>query len=192
MALTERLQTLHDTLEREKKRDHEDWCVASSTAGRAFKPKMRVTWAPGAAGASRLSEVDRVCYDRWAKRATDLLREADVPACTLVKDTVDPGKTLLGLLARSRAGTVRLRVPSWESFARWLMWRREKRCPGSAVDVVDYVSEKMSEAPAACFPRSFGAPWCGSKRGRACLKLSNDDVVAMVEAAAGNETVDKL
>ena len=32
---------------------------------------MRVTWARNAAGASRLSEVDRVCYDRWAKRTTN-------------------------------------------------------------------------------------------------------------------------
>ena len=48
------------------------------------------------------------CRGERAKRATDLLREADVPAWTLVKDTVDPGKTLKGLLGRSRAGTVRL------------------------------------------------------------------------------------
>ena len=94
VAWTERLQTqgrdprIADVLgapDRGKKRDHEDGCVASSTAARAFKPKMRVTWAPGSAGASRLSEVDRVCFDRWAKRATDLLREAYVPAWTLVK-----------------------------------------------------------------------------------------------------------
>ena len=164
VAWKERLQTqgrdpriadVLGALERGKKRDHEDGCVVGSTADGAFKPKMRVTWAPGTAGVSRLSDVDRVSYDRWAKRATDLLREADVPAWALVKDTVDPGKTLKGLLGRSRAGTVRLRVRSWESFTRWLMWRREKRLPGSAVDVVDYVAEKMSEAPAASFPRSL-------------------------------------
>ena len=89
VAWTERLQTqkrdpriadVLEALERVKKRDHEDGCVASSTADGAFKPKMRVTWDPGATGASRLSEVDRVCFDRWAKRTTDLLREADVPA----------------------------------------------------------------------------------------------------------------
>ena len=37
------------------------------------------------------------------------------------------------------------------------MWWREKRWPESAVDVVDCVAEKMSDAPAASFPRSFGA-----------------------------------
>ena len=122
MAWSERLQGIDPRIadvlqapEGEKKRDHEDGCVASSTAAGAFEPKMRVTWAPVAAGASQLSDVDRVCYDRWAKRATDLLREADVPAWTLVKDTVDPGKRLSSgeisgryCVARKRSGRGRL------------------------------------------------------------------------------------
>ena len=58
-------------------------------------------WAPGDNGPGRLREVDRVCCDRWAKWATDVLREADVPAWTSVKDTVDPGQTLKGLVERS-------------------------------------------------------------------------------------------
>ena len=71
VAWTERLQTqgrdpriadVLEAVERGKKRDYEDGCVPSSTADGAFKPKMEVTWAPGAAGASQLSEVDGVCY----------------------------------------------------------------------------------------------------------------------------------
>ena len=78
------------------------------------------------------------------------------------------------------------------------MWRREERWPGSAVDVVDYVAEKMSEAPAASFPRSFGASlvWFEEMSGLPeNRKLSNDDVVkrylenAMVEATTNKETV---
>ena len=152
-----RIVDLLEALGKVKKRDREDEYVAGGTADGALRLQVRVTWARNAAGASRLSEVDRVCYDRWAKRTTDLLREADVPSWTLVKDTVDPEKTLKGILGRSQAGTVRLRVRPWEAFTRWLMWRRERRWPTSAVDVVDYVAEKMSEAPAASFPRSFGA-----------------------------------
>ena len=61
------------------------------------------------------------------------------------------------------------------------------------MDVVDYFAEKMSEAPAASFPRSFGASlvWFEERSGLPeNQKLSNDDVVkrylenAMVEAAA--------
>ena len=133
VAWTERLQTqgrdprdVLEALERGKKRDHGDGCVASSTAARAFKPKMRVTWAPAAAGASRLSEVGRVCYDRGAKRGTDLLR---------------------------------LRVRSWESFTRWLMWWREKRWFGSTVDVVDYVAEKMFRGLPGVVRREIGLAW---------------------------------
>ena len=152
-----RIVDVLEALGKVKKRDREDEYVAGGTADGALRLQVRVTCARNAAGASRLSEVDRLCYDRWAKRTTDLLREADVPSWTLVKDTVDPEKTLKGILGRSQAGTVRLRVRPWEAFTRWLMWRRERRWPTSAVDVVDYVAEKMSEAPAASFPRSFGA-----------------------------------
>ena len=47
------------------------------------------------------------------------------------------------------------------------MWRRERRWPASAVDVVDYVVEKMSEAAAESFPRSFGTylVWSEEKSG---------------------------
>ena len=93
-------------------------------------------------------------------------------------------KTLEGLLGRSRAGTARLRVRCWESFGRWLTWRREKRWPGSAVDVVDDVAEKMSEAPAASFLRSFGASlvWFEERSGLPeNQKLPNDVVKRYLE-----------
>ena len=71
---------------------------------------------------------------------------------------------------------------------------------GQTLDVVDYVAEKMSEAPAASFPRSLGASlvWFAQRSGLPeNQKLCNDDVVkrflenAMVEATAGKETMDK-
>ena len=74
-----------EALGKGKKRDRGDECVAGGTADGAFKPMVRVTWAPGTAGTSQLSEVDRVCCDCWAKRATDLLREAAVPSWTHVR-----------------------------------------------------------------------------------------------------------
>ena len=66
--------------------------------------------------------------------------------------------------------------------------------------MVDFVAEKMSEAPAASFPRTFGASlvWFEERSGLLeNRKLSNDDVVkrylenAMVEVATNKETVDK-
>ena len=73
-------------------------------------------------------------------------------------------KTLKGVLGRSRAGTIRLRVRAWEAYTRWLLWRRERRWPTSAVDVVDYVAEKMSEVPILGMV---------SKRDRACQGTGN-------------------
>ena len=73
------------------------------------------------------------------------------------------------------------------------MWRRERRWPTSAVDVVDCVAEKMSEAPAASFPRSCGASLVRfeerSGLPESCLTMVVKS--SMVEAAASKETVDK-
>merc|ERR1712129_183786 len=59
-----------------------------------------------------------------------------------------------GLLGKTRASTLRLRVRAWESLVRWLQWRRGRPWPSSQADVIDYVTERMREQPAAYVPRS--------------------------------------
>ena len=72
-------------------------------------------------------------------------------------------------------------------------WRRERRWPTSAVDVVHCVAEKMSEAPAASVPRSCYASLVRFEERSglpgSCLTMVVKS--AMVEAAASKETVDK-
>ena len=123
-----------EVLEREKKRVRVDMDAAGSTTGEVFGPKVRVTWAPRVTRASRLGEVD-------------LVGDVEGHGGPREDFEADPGEipSGYGTAARVFLGT------------RCLMWRRGRLWPTSAVDVVDYVTEKMSGARAACVPRSFGA-----------------------------------
>ena len=89
-----------------------------------------------------------------------MLRVAGAPSYAGTLKAMDPQAAARGLLGNSRGATIRLRVRAWEAFTRWLQWRRGLSWPEDAIDLIDYVNEKMREAPTASFPKVFAAAFC--------------------------------
>ena len=116
--------------------------------------KARCSWASGPGVASN-HEQDSKERARWARRAIALLELGEVPALAEARRASDPQEALLGLLGGARAGTLRVRVRPWEGFVRWLQWRRARAWPQDIVDAIDYVSERMQDAPTGTFPTLF-------------------------------------
>ena len=104
-------------------------------------------------------------------RALELLKLAGAPAYTASLKALDPQAAERGLLGSSRGATIRLRVKSWESFMRWLQWRRGSCWPEEVIDLIDYVSENMRESPTASFPKTFAAA-LGWFEARAVFRLA--------------------
>ena len=118
--------------------------------------KARCVWGHGKGGTS-LAASDDALSAKWGGRALELLKLAEAPAYTESLEALDPQAAERGLLGSSRGATIRLRVKSWESFVRWLQWRRGSCWPENVIDLIDYVSERMRESPTASFPKTFAA-----------------------------------
>ena len=115
-----------------------------------------------------MAQKDERDYAQWSRRALALLEVGEVPSWKEA-GTDDVRK---GLLGKTRAFTLRLRVWTWEAFVRWLQWRRGRAWPSSQANVIDFVMEKMRDRPAAYFPRSVltALHWFESRSG---LPLDN-------------------
>ena len=109
--------------------------------------RRRRQWKSSGGGGS-LAQKDERDYAQWSRRALALLEVGEVPSWKEA-GTDDVRK---GLLGKTRAFTLRLRVWTWEAFVRWLQWRRGRAWPSSQADVVDFVMEKMRDRPAAYPP----------------------------------------
>jgi hypothetical protein len=118
--------------------------------------KARCVWGHGK-GIASLAASDDALSAKWGGRALELLKLAGAPAYLESLEALDPQAAERGLLGSSRGATIRLRVKSWESFVRWLQWRRGSCWPENVIDLIDYVSEIMRESPTASFPRTFAA-----------------------------------
>jgi hypothetical protein len=106
----------------------------------------------------------------------------------------------MGMVGKARPATVKKRVRTWELFSRWLMWRRGRVWPSSAVDLVDYIHEKVAEGCFASFPEVFRAAvsWMESRSGLPDgQRFSQDGFFrrnvdrALVVAVRGAESVKK-
>ena len=114
-----------------------------------FLRKQRSWKAIG--GEKSMAQKDEREYSQWASRALALLESGKVPSL----EEASTDELRKGLLGKTRASTLRLRVRTWESFVRWLQWRRGRAWPASQSDVIDFVMERMREHPAASFPRAL-------------------------------------
>ena len=149
-------------------------------------------------GVSTLAAADEALSTKWAARALALLQAAGAPAYRQSLQAQDPAAAAKALLGNSRGATMRLRVRAWESFARWLAWRRGRSWPEGPLDLVDYVTERMADDPQVSFPRTFAAAlgWFEARAGfptDRCF-FDNSQVRRLVESsradaeAEGKET----
>jgi len=163
--------------------------VGSSTV------RVRATWsATRAAVTKQLAEIDEGQMEKWAGRAVKILEEAGTPSWIYASSADNPPLVVRGLLGKARASTIRLRVRSWEAFSRWLWLRRGRLWPTCVLDILEYVTERMAEAPVATFPKAFGAAllWFEARAGvPEEQKFGKNDLVrrllekASVDAGAG-------
>ena len=135
-----------------------------------------------------LKTVDDALYVKWAGRALELLRAAEAPSYMEALRAEDPEATKRGLLGSSRSATLRLRVRTWESFSRWLRWRRGVEWPTELKDLVDYLHETMKESPTASFPRAFSAAvnWFEARAGFPRRFSAHEQFCRAVERAAAD------
>ena len=193
-----RLEDVLDSLEKQKRMRLEESSTSGPLAPGASstgkRPRVRATWARTTKEERNdLKGADDKELEKWASRAIDLLKGAQTPSWKQARSMEDPDLILKGLLGKSRAATIRLRVRTWEEYMRWLWWRKEKRWPSGIPDVLEYVAEKMEESPAASFPRSFGAAlvWFESRGGVPVEeKLSNQDMVRKFLENAATQVTD--
>ena len=118
--------------------------------------RARITWATRG-GATSLSGSDAREQERWMKKAVGILEAASAPAFAEADRAADPVAAKRALLGAARASTIRLRVRTWEPFARWLAWHRGYSWPMGVLDMIDYVHDVMANSPVPSFPRSFAA-----------------------------------
>ena len=71
-----------------------------------------------------------------------------------VEDVTANARILCG---KTRPGTLRLRVRSWEEYARWLLADRAKVWPDAPADLVDDLRAMVSEAAAKSVISPFAA-----------------------------------
>ena len=101
------------------------------------------------------------------------------PAVVATKSTANPDIALDSLVGVSRAGTLRKRVRTWETFSRWLGMTRGRVWPEGVQDVVDYLHMQTEENPRSSFPKSFAASlrWMESRLGiEPTARLSQHDL----------------
>jgi hypothetical protein len=157
-----RLEDVLDVVERDRKKMKmmEDivrpGTEISSTGSSGVR--VRATWGTASGTRCRdLKDLDEKEMKKWSERAVKILADAQVPSWVQAMKMDNPEAVMRGILGRSRASTIRLRVRTWEAYARWLSWRRGRMWPSEVGDILDYVVEQMDDQPAASFPRAFGA-----------------------------------
>ena len=128
----------------------------------AWRPRARKQRPAGGVVAS-----DKAELEKWSQRLAIILRTAQVPSWDDAREAEDPAASLMGMVGKARPATVKKRVRTWELFSRWLMWRRGRAWPSSAVDLVDCIHEKVAEGCFASFPEVYRAAvsWMESRSG---------------------------
>ena len=98
-------------------------------------------------------------------------------------------------VGRARPGIVKLRVRSWEAFARWLSLSRGKVWADGPKDLVDYIRDLLVVPALATFPVSFSGAvrWFSSRTGYENAEELCDDslfrrAVQWAEVELGDET----
>lgn len=97
---------------------------------------------------------DAKAMGRWLPRFEALLVKAGAPVVDGVADVSAKVRILCG---KTRPGTLRLRVRSWEEYARWLLADRAKVWPDAPADLVDYLQAMVAEAAAKSVISHFAA-----------------------------------
>ena len=142
-------------------------------------------------GDKSFAQKDEKLYAHWAGRALALLKEGSVPSW----EEAGTEEVRRGLLGKTRASTLRLRVRTWESYVRWLQWRRGRSWPSSQSDLTDYITERMQEHPAASFPLALLAAlhWFESRSGLpAGRRFGKSETLKFILDQAEMETTKKL
>ena len=182
-GLHPQLDDVLTTLGRETKRGKFENGRGPNDGDRQGKTSLRVrpTWAAKRERTVKsLEEMDERNMEKWTARAIRVLENAETPSWVQAQTSGNPPLVLRGLLGRARASTIRLRVRSWETYSRWLWWRRGLAWPSGPLDFIEYASEAMGDTPVASFPRSFGASlaWFEARAGIPPEeKLSTKDMV---------------
>merc|ERR1712129_229111 len=90
-----------------------------------FLRKQRL-WRSSGGGRSP-AQKDEKEYEKWATRAMALLEAGNAPSWK----EAGGDDVRRGLLGKTRASTLRLRVRTFGSLVRWLQWRRNRTWPVS-------------------------------------------------------------
>jgi len=158
------------------RREEEDLNVNDWTphgARRKYRRKL-LTETPGSQ-----AEKDRNETVKWVSRFRTLVEGLSFPAIAAAKLTANPEMALDSLVGASRAGTLRKRVRTWETFSRWLAMTRGRVWPAGVQDIVDYLHMQTEENPRTSFPKSFAASlrWMESRVGiEPAARLSQHDL----------------
>ena len=187
---------LHILNQKQPGKETADENEASADLGRVTRRalKARCTWSQGPSSGS-LAEADQKEYDRWVRRALQLLEQAGAPAYLEAQRSADPQATTRALLGASRAATIRTRTRTWSGFLRWLHWHRGSQWPKDVVDLIDYVAEVMKDEPTATFPRAFAAAagWFESRSGFSTnRRFSNHELFRRIIERANVEAEEAL
>ena len=107
---------------------------------------------------------------------------------------VDPEKRVEALLGRSRGGTIKLRVRTWELFSKWLALNRGRCWPDTRADVEAYVHAMVDLPSPPSFPGHFGGAlgWIAARCDMPNAKdLAEDPVLRKLTDWAGVELADE-
>jgi hypothetical protein len=126
-------------------------------AGPAPLPGLRSKKARKRSGPTTIAGQESADYKRWVGRFVEILRVAQTPAIELAESSAEPDRFLASMVGSARAGTIKIRVRTWEKYTRWLQHRHRRAWPIEVTDIVEYVWFFMAESPSTSFPRVFGA-----------------------------------
>ena len=114
-----------------------------------------------------LAARDRKVFERWCEALAAVLRGSRTPSWVEAASTGQPSKAMAGLVGKARPATLKKRVRTWQLLAKWLLHRRGRVWPTSAVDLIDYLQEGLDDDCPASFPEALRASvnWVESRSG---------------------------
>lgn len=91
----------------------------------------------------------------WSERLVEEMKRIQAPVLDELEGTIDPARAQMALAGKSRSGTIKRYLKTWDAFTRWLKLVKGKEVFPNAADLVDYMFARSDEPCGPSVPTSI-------------------------------------